>query len=56
MYRLFLVVAGLFLAVAQGAYATTVTQDPIGVPEPATLALFSAAAGALVIARYRGRK
>jgi len=56
MFRLLLAAAGLFLAFAQAAYATTVTQDPIGVPEPATLALFSAAAGALVIARYRGRK
>jgi len=56
MSRLVLAVAGLLAAFAEAAYATTATQDPIGVPEPATLALFTAAAGALAIARYRGRK
>jgi len=43
---------GLFLALGSSAWATTVG-EPITVPEPASMAVLAAGAGALLIARAR---
>lgn len=43
---------GMFLALGPAAWATTVN-EPVNVPEPASMAVLAAGAGALLIARAR---
>lgn len=47
-----LLLLGMFLVQATAAWATTVN-EPVTVPEPASMAVLAAGAGALLIARAR---